>query len=72
MQTITTVAELRRALGRLREGGKRVGFVPTMGYLHDGHLALVEASRAQCDVSSSIPLSSGPTRISAATSVSTT
>ncbi|MGL3104383.1 pantoate--beta-alanine ligase [Bradyrhizobium sp. BR 1432] len=48
MQTITTVAELRDALAKARD--KRVGFVPTMGYLHDGHLALVEASRAQCDV----------------------
>ncbi|MGY8678568.1 pantoate--beta-alanine ligase [Bradyrhizobium sp. UFLA05-153] len=48
MQTITTVAELRTALAKARD--KRVGFVPTMGYLHDGHLALVEASRAQCDV----------------------
>lgn len=50
MQTITTVAELRLALAEARRGDKRVGFVPTMGYLHDGHLALIEASRAQCDV----------------------
>lgn len=50
MQTLTTAAELRRALTNARKTGKRVGFVPTMGYLHDGHLALVEASRAQCDV----------------------
>lgn len=48
MQTITTVAELRAALAKARD--QRVGFVPTMGYLHDGHLALVEASRAQSDV----------------------
>ncbi|MBB4427559.1 pantoate--beta-alanine ligase [Bradyrhizobium sp. CIR48] len=50
MQTITTVAELRRALAEARRADKRVGFVPTMGYLHDGHLSLIEASRAQCDV----------------------
>ncbi|WGR90692.1 pantoate--beta-alanine ligase (plasmid) [Bradyrhizobium sp. ISRA443] len=50
MQTITTVARLRHALAAARKSDKRVGFVPTMGYLHDGHLALVEASRAQCDV----------------------
>ena len=50
MKTITTVAELRRALAEARRADKRVGFVPTMGYLHDGHLALVEASRAKCDV----------------------
>ncbi|WP_082813813.1 pantoate--beta-alanine ligase [Bradyrhizobium sp. DOA1] len=48
MQTITTVTELRSALGRVRD--KHVGFVPTMGYLHDGHMALVKASRARCDV----------------------
>ncbi|MFC7702411.1 pantoate--beta-alanine ligase [Bradyrhizobium sp. GCM10028915] len=50
MQTITTVAELRRALADAHRADKRVGLVPTMGYLHDGHLALIEASRAQCDV----------------------
>jgi pantoate--beta-alanine ligase len=50
MQTITTVGALRRDLATARSAGKRVGFVPTMGYLHDGHLALVTASQAQCDV----------------------
>ncbi|MFK4583796.1 pantoate--beta-alanine ligase [Bradyrhizobium ottawaense] len=50
MQTITTVAELRRALADARRADKRVGFVPTMGYLHEGHLALIEASRRRCDV----------------------
>lgn len=50
MQTITTVAELRHALAEARNAGKRVGFVPTMGYLHHGHMTLVEASRARSDV----------------------
>lgn len=50
MQTITKVAELRRAISEARSGGKSVGFVPTMGYLHDGHLALVQASQMQCDI----------------------
>lgn len=50
MQTITTVGELRRALAEARRTDKRIGFVPTMGYLHDGHLALIEASRAQSDI----------------------
>lgn len=49
MQTIGTVAELRRPLIEIRRAGKRVGFVPTMGYLHDGHLALIEASKGQSD-----------------------
>lgn len=50
MQTITTIAELRRTLAKAPHADKRVGFVPTMGYLHDGHLVLVAASRAQCDI----------------------
>lgn len=50
MQSITTVADLRHAVAKARKAGKRVGFVPTMGYLHDGHLALVEASRERSDL----------------------
>ncbi|WP_369726161.1 pantoate--beta-alanine ligase [Bradyrhizobium sp. LLZ17] len=50
MQTIRTVAELRQAVIQTRRPNKRGGFAPTMGYLHEGHRALIEASRAQCDV----------------------
>ncbi|MCP3368801.1 pantoate--beta-alanine ligase [Bradyrhizobium cajani] len=50
MQVITKVSELRRALADVRNADKRIGFVPTMGYLHDGHLALISASRGHCDV----------------------
>lgn len=50
MKTIATLVELRRLLAKARSADRRVGFVPTMGYLHDGHMALVAASRAQCDV----------------------
>jgi pantoate--beta-alanine ligase len=50
MRTITTITELRRALAPLREQGKRIGFVPTMGALHDGHMSLVALSKNQVDV----------------------
>ena len=47
---ITTGHELRSALAAVRSKGKSIGLVPTMGALHEGHLSLVDASRAECDV----------------------
>lgn len=49
MQIIRDIAALRDAVGALRAGGGRIALVPTMGALHTGHMALVEAARAQAD-----------------------
>ena len=64
MNTVKTLHELRAAVAHARSEGKRIGFVPTMGNLHNGHVALVAKARQCADfVVASIfvnPLQFGP------------
>lgn len=50
MQIVKTKLELKTALEALRKGTKTVGFIPTMGFLHEGHLSLVRRARSENDV----------------------
>ncbi|MEA4924822.1 MAG: pantoate--beta-alanine ligase [Syntrophomonadaceae bacterium] len=50
MQTFTTVNEMQNWCMEQKRGGRTIGLVPTMGYLHQGHLALVREARRNCDI----------------------
>jgi pantoate--beta-alanine ligase len=50
VKVVETIPELRALLDAARAGGRTIGFVPTMGYLHDGHASLMRAARAETDV----------------------
>lgn len=50
MKTVTEICHLRELLEIERKAGNTIGFVPTMGCLHDGHVALIREADKQCDI----------------------
>jgi pantoate--beta-alanine ligase len=50
VKRVEAIADLRAALDAERAAGRRVGFVPTMGYLHEGHASLIRQARARSDI----------------------
>jgi pantoate--beta-alanine ligase len=50
LKSFKTIAPLREALSSIKHQGKKIGFVPTMGALHGGHIDLVKKAQEECDV----------------------
>lgn len=49
MQVIRSITELKEKVKQVKQWGQTIGLVPTMGYLHEGHLSLVKGARDDCD-----------------------
>lgn len=50
MKVISSVSDMQKTAEALRLKGRRIGLVPTMGYLHEGHMSLMRRAREDCDV----------------------
>ena len=64
-EVITRISEMQKITSNVKRQGKTIGFVPTMGALHDGHLTMMKQSKAEQDITiTSVfvnPLQFGPT-----------
>ncbi len=50
MKVVTSLREIKKFISSAKKNGKTVGLVPTMGYLHEGHLSLTRRAKKDCDV----------------------